>query len=55
MATSRNTLTLQKKYDVIDVATMNSLMSVRKLAAHFACGKSRIATILKTKDSILEP
>ena len=54
MATSRNTLTLQKKYEVIDMATRNPLMSVCNLAEHFACGKSQIATILKTKESILE-
>ena len=39
MATSRSTLTLQKKYEVIDMAIKNPLiMSVHKLAEHFACG-----------------
>lgn len=55
MATNscKNTLTLQKKYEVIDMVKRNS-MGVRKLAKHFSCGKSQIATILKNKESILE-
>ena len=54
MATGKNTLTLQKKYEVLEMAKKNPLMSVRKLAEHFACGKSQIASILKNKESILE-
>ena len=56
MATSscKNTLTLQKKYEVLEMVKKNPSMGVRKLAEHFSCGKSQIATILKNKESILE-
>ena len=54
VTTSRNTLTLQKKYEVLDMVKKNPQMSVRKLAEHFSCGKSQIAAIIKNKESIFE-
>ena len=51
--TSRNALTLAKKYEVLEKAK-NRSMSVRALAEHFSCGKSQIASILKNRDSIIE-
>ena len=55
MATSKNTLTLHKKYEVLEMFKKNPLMSVCKLAEHFACRKSQIASILlKSKESTLE-
>ena len=53
MATShsKNTDT-SEKYEVIDITKKNPLMGVCKLAEHFSCGKSQIATILKNKESI---
>ena len=52
-STSRNALTLEKKYEVLAVAK-NRSMSVRALAEHFSRGKSQIASILKNGDSIIE-
>ena len=54
MMSTRNTLTLQKKYEVIDMSMKNPQMSVQKLGEHFSCEKSQIATIIKNKSSILE-
>lgn len=54
MATSKNALTLQKKYEVLEMVKKNPLMSVCKLAGLFACGKSQIASIIKNKELILE-
>ena len=51
-STSRNALTLEKKYEVLAVAK-NRSMGVRALAEHFSCGKSQIASILKNGDSAL--
>ena len=54
MATTstRNTSTLQKKYEVIDMSRKNTEMSVWK---HFSCGTSQIATVIKNKASITSP
>ena len=52
-STSRNALTLEKKYEVLEMAK-NRSMSVRALAEHFSCGKSQIASILKNRVSIIE-
>ena len=53
-ASSRNTLTLQKKYEVLDMLKKNPLMSVRKLAEQFCCGKTQISNIIKNKEAIVE-
>ena len=36
------------------MAKKSPRMSVHKLAEHYSCGKTQIASILKTKESILE-
>ena len=48
----RNYLTLKKKVDVIKMAEKNRGMSIRELE-HFDCGKTQIAKVLKSKESIL--
>ena len=52
-STSRNALTHEKKYKVLEMAK-NRSMSVRALAENFSCGKSQITSILKNRDSINE-
>ena len=52
-STSRNALTLEKKYDFLEMAKKRS-MSVHALVEHFSCGKSHIASILKNRESIIE-
>ena len=49
----RNYLTLKKKVEVIKFSEKNRGMSIRELAQQFDCGKTQIASILKTKASIL--
>ena len=49
----RNYLTLKKKVDVIKTAEKNRGMSIRELGEQFDCGKTQIAKILKSKESIL--
>ena len=49
----RNYLTLKKKVEVIKVSEKNRGMSLRELGQQFDCGKTQIAKILKTKESIL--
>ena len=52
-STRRNALTLEKKYEGLEMAK-NRSMSVRALAEHFSCWKSQITSILKNRDSIIE-
>ena len=45
----KNYLTLKKKVEVIKFSEKNRGMSIRELAQQFDCGKTQIASILKTK------
>ena len=49
----RNYLTLKRKVEVIKMFEMNHWMTHRSLAEYFDCGKTQIAQILKTKESIM--
>lgn len=49
----RNYLTLEKKVDIIKTAEKNRGMSICELREQFDCGKTQIAKILKSKESIL--
>lgn len=49
----RNCLTLKRKIEVINYSKKNPGINIRSLADIFQCGKTQIAQILKTKDSLL--
>ena len=51
---ARNTLTLKKKCELIDIARKNPQLSSRALAARFGCGKSQVTKILSKKESLVE-
>ena len=51
---ARNSLTLKKKCELIDVAKKNPKLSSRALAARFGCGKTQVTKILSNKESIVE-
>ncbi len=51
---SRNALSLKKKYELIDVAKKNPQLSSRTLAERFGCSKTQVDTILANKESIVE-
>ena len=53
-SSTRNDLTLAKKYEVIKEAEKNKTIGVCKLAENFGCGKTQISTILKNKERIEE-
>ena len=53
-SSTRNDLTLAKKYEVIKEAEKNKTIGVHKLAEKFGCGKTQISTILKNKERIEE-
>ena len=42
----RNTVTLKKKCELIDVAKKNPHLGSRALAEKFGCGKTQVNTIL---------
>ena len=50
----RNELSLQKKYELLQMAEKNPTLGVRKLAEYFSIGKTQASTILKNKVTILE-
>ena len=50
----RNELSLQKKYELLQMAEKNPTLGVRKLAEYFSIGKTQASTILKNKITILE-
>ena len=49
----RNCLTLKRKIEVINYAKKNPGINIRSLADIFQCGKTQIALIIKSKDSLL--
>ena len=52
MAEKRNYLSLERKIEVIKTSQQRLGTSIRPLAEMFNCGKTQIARILKTKDTI---
>ena len=50
----RNTVTLKKNCELIDVAKKNPHQGSRTLAEKFGCGKTQVNTILSKRESILE-
>ena len=53
-AKKRNELSLQKKYELVQMAEKNPKLGTRKLAEYFNIGKTQACTILKNNVSILE-
>ena len=49
-SSTRNTLSLKKKYEVLEMARKNPSMSSRALSDTFSCGKTQISTIMKNKE-----
>ena len=50
---ARKELTLRQRVEVIDYNKKHPLISSRKLADIFGCGRSQIQSILKKKDDII--
>ena len=50
---ARKELTLKQRVEVIDYNKKHPLISSRKLADIFGCGRSQIQLILKKKDNII--
>ena len=51
---ARNTLTLKRKCELIDVAKKNPHLSSRALAEKFGCGKTQVTRILSKRESLVE-
>ena len=51
---ARNTLTLKRKCELIDVAKENPHLSSRALAEKFGCGKTQVTKILPKRESLVE-
>ena len=49
---TKNTLTLKRKCELIDLANKNPALSSRSLAEKFGCGKTQINRILSNKESL---
>lgn len=53
-SSSRNELTLKQRVEVIQYHNKNPLVSTRKLASVFSCGRTQVQLILKRKEATLE-
>ena len=51
---TKNTLTLKRKCELIDLANKNPALGSRALAEKFGCGKTQVNRILSNKESLLE-